>query len=495
MTAIPKTETIRALILEDNTDFVTSLSRAFRGVMQFTAVQTPEEARSKVSSSVDIAIVDLYLHGKSSGVPEGMDFLRWLAEERPGLPVIVITGHGTTDLVVNAMRLGADDFIDKGRLDPNEIEKRIRDAIERKQLKRQVRDLEQRLDVYESRQLLGNSHAIQEVRRAIQTVAQDGEVTALLRGETGTGKELAARMIHDGGQRRKGPFIPVDASTLPSEMMASELFGVEKGAFTGADAARAGYIETAEGGVLFLDEIGELPKDSQTRLLRVLEERSVTRLGSTRPKAVDLQLVAATNQDLEEMVKLDRFRRDLYYRLKVFEIRLPALRDHPEDIPDLVGSFLHQWRQVGRTTLVRATSETLEVLKSYSWPGNVRELRNCLEAASVRAKVEKRTDLEVDLLSVEVGGTNQVCQAANKTSPASVEYARAEAEIRCVAKALEAAASQKEKARETLGYGDRHTMRRRLLDLRRRFPELWQMYPVLESCYGEESARDGDSRG
>jgi DNA-binding NtrC family response regulator len=477
----------RALILEDNEDFIDALRRAFRGRMEFLAAGTLEEAKRQLGDSVVVALVDLYLHGQTSGHPEGLDFLRWVANEHPALPVIVITGYGNTDLVVEAMRLGADDFIDKGRLNLKEIEKRIQDAIERRCLRKQVRELEHRLDLYEPRQLIGESRLMQDLRRVIQTVAQDGEITAMLRGETGTGKELAARMIHAAGKRSKGAFIAVDLSTLPRETVAGELFGTEKGAYTGASSARAGFVEAANDGVLFLDEIAELSKDLQSRLFRVLEERAVTRLGSTRPRPVNIQLVTATNQDLEDLVRRGEFRSELYYRLRVFEIRLPALREHPEDIPSLVDYFLAQWRLAGRTSLIKANDRAIEVMQQYRWPGNIRELRNTLESASVRAKVEKATVLDLRFLPAEIRANRCIQFDLESTENSSLEQALAEAELRCVARALEAAGSQKERARELLGYGDRHTMRRRLLNLRRHFPQLWKLYPVLESSYGVQA--------
>jgi len=471
---------LRILILEDNDDFIRSLSRAFQGRIELITASSLSAAKKLADATVDLALVDLFLDSNGSR-PEGLDFLRWVVDKAGNLPVIIITGYANTDLAVEAMREGAEDFIDKGRLNLQEIEKRIWNTLERRRLRKRVTELEHRLEAYEPTALTGSNQVMEQLRRGIKTVAEDGEITVLLRGESGTGKELAARLIHSQGNRHAGPFVAADLSTLPQETLASELFGHEKGAFTGADIARTGYIEAAHGGVLFLDEIAELPRDLQNRLFRVLEERAVTPIGSTRSRPVDIQLVTATNQDLERLVKAGVFRPELYYRLHVFEIRLPALREHPDDILELTEYFLSQWRASGRTPIHNVTAQAGDVLKRYSWPGNVRELRNVLEAACVRAKMLGLRELSEDLLSAELRTGPTLAPVTD--DDCLVDRACARTELTCVACALEQEGGVKEKARKLLGYQDRHTMRRRILTLRERWPDLWSAFPTLDKLY------------
>ncbi len=473
---------LRILILEDNDQFVDSLARGFHGRIEIVATPSISKAKRLINAHIDLALVDLFLTDEQSK-PEGLDFLRWVVSQGGKVPVIVITGYGSTDLAVVAMRDGADDFIDKGRLSLQEIETRICNTLERRRLRSRVTELEHRLETYEPTTLVGSSQVMEQLRRSIKTVAEDGQITVLLRGESGTGKELAARLIHSQGKRHTGPFVAADLSTLPKETIASELFGHERGAFTGADTARTGYVEAAHAGVLFLDEIAELPRDLQNRLFRVLEERAVTPIGCTRPRPVDIQLVTATNQDLEKLVKAGAFRAELYYRLRVFEIRLPALREHCEDVIELSDYFLAQWRASGRTPLHKITAEAADVLKRYSWPGNVRELRNVLEAACVRAKMLGRKELSLDLLPADVRVPATVMPVTDDDY--AVDRACARTELSCVAHALEQEQGAKEKARRLLGYQDRHTMRRRILTLRNRWPDLWSAFPTLDKLYGK----------
>jgi formate hydrogenlyase transcriptional activator len=232
--------------------------------------------------------------------------------------------------------------------------------------------------------IIGESGALQQVRRKVQQVARV-ETTVLLTGETGTGKELIARAVHEGSPRRERPFIKINCGAIPQGVVESELFGHEKGAFTGALAQRIGRFELAHNGTLFMDEVGELPLDTQVKLLRVLQEQEFERVGSTRPQRVDVRLVAATNRDLTKEVAEQRFRADLFYRLNVFPIRLPPLRERPSDIPRLVEHFLAQFQRKLAKPLKAVTADSMMRLERYSWPGNIRELQNVLERACVLA--------------------------------------------------------------------------------------------------------------
>lgn len=478
----------KILILEDDPEFVESLRRAFRDRFDIIAAKTLGEAKKRLDDDIFLALVDLFLGGESPDAPEGVDFLKWVSRERPGTSTMVLSGHGDMDLAIEAMKAGAEDFIDKGRLNLAELEKRISGILERRRLRQENVELRSRLEQYEARALVGNSPVMQDLRRVISTVAEDGQITVLLRGETGTGKELAARMIHETGIRQRGPFVAVDISCLPKETLASELFGHEKGAFTGAERLHKGYIEEAEGGILFLDEITDLPLDMQNRLLRILEERKVVRLGSTSPIPVNIQLLAATNEDIEDLVTKGAFRKDLYYRLKVFEITLPALRQHGKDIPDIVEHFISQWHS--RTSLRTVSEPAMALLTAYAWPGNVRELRNVLEFASIQGKMHHAKVLLPEHLPSEVRtGAGLPAGTGVLASELNVEEAMAHAELSCVVRALRQTGGAKEQACKLLGYRNRHTMLRRIETIAEKHPQVWAMYPDIDSHYGRDNKR------
>ena len=242
----------KILILEDDPEFVESLRRAFRDRFDIIAAKTLGEAKKRLDDDIFLALVDLFLGEESPDAPEGVDFLKWVSRERPGTSTMVLSGHGYMDLAIEAMKAGAEDFIDKGRLNLAELEKRISGILERRRLRQENVELRSRLEQYEARALVGNSPVMQDLRRVISTVAEDGQITVLLRGETGTGKELAARMIHETGIRQRGPFVAVDISCLPKETLASELFGHEKGAFTGRSDFIRGTLRKRKAASFFL---------------------------------------------------------------------------------------------------------------------------------------------------------------------------------------------------------------------------------------------------
>lgn len=487
---------IRAVLLEDNDDFVRSFRRAFGERIDLIACNTIAATKEQIGPETELLLVDMFLEADRSGDPSGLRLIAWARAAWPDLPVVVISGHSDLNLVVQAMRLGAYDYLEKEKLTLQELRLRLENAVRHQQLSRRVAELEKRLEVYEPKHLMGSSAGMEAVRRAIDAVTADGSVTVLIRGETGTGKELVAKLIHAGPMRCEGPFVAVDLSSLPREMLAGEIFGHEKGAFTGANSARIGHAESANGGVLFLDEIAELPRDTQSHLFRLIEGRAVVRLGSSRPRPIDVQLVAATNQDLEQLVAAGEFRPELYYRLRVFEIRLPPLRERIDDLPELTELFLNLWHKVGRTPLQSVQPDAYALMQRYAWPGNIRELRNVLEAASVRARMENTTELTPALLSAEIVAGGAPSGHGGVLSTWDVAYARARAELECAENALRSLALQKEEARKILGYRDRHTMRRRLLGLRRAYPELWGHHPSLQEAYGRglESAAARERR-
>jgi DNA-binding NtrC family response regulator len=296
----------------------------------------------------------------------------------------MITAHGNEKIAVEAMKLGADDYVPKP-FDNDEIRLVVRRALERTRLARENRELRARIERdFGMGNLVGRGAAMRQVFETIRKVAET-DLTVLVRGESGTGKELVAQALHEASARRNGAFVAVNCAAISRELVESELFGHEKGAFTGADARRIGRFESAHGGTIFLDEIGDMAPDTQAKVLRVLEERTFERVGGAKPIQVDVRVVAATHRDLEKDVAARRFREDLYYRLKVVEIALPALRERPEDLPALAERFLAELAgRLGRPQK-RLGPEALGALARHAWPGNVRELRNALEQAAVLA--------------------------------------------------------------------------------------------------------------
>ena len=306
------------------------------------------------------------------------------AKSLPKPPVcILMTAYGSDETIVEAMKRGADDFIAKGRMEIDLLELKIEKALRARKLESENTALHKQLNTrYGLDQIVGNSPAMREIFDKVRQVA-DSRATVLIRGESGTGKELIARSIHQLSPRSKGPLVIVHGGALAPTLLESELFGHEKGAFTGAHERRIGRFEQAQGGTLFLDEIGEIDATLQVKLLRFLDVRTFERVGSNKTLTADVRLITATNRDLQEMVQDGQFRKDLYYRLCVVEILLPSLRERPTDIPLLAASFLAESAQANGKTLTGFSSEALDALQAYPWPGNVRELRGAVEHAVI----------------------------------------------------------------------------------------------------------------
>ena len=296
---------------------------------------------------------------------------------------ILMTAYGSEDVAVQAMKEGADDYISKGKLQIDELELRIRRALQRQNLETENQQLHQRLEKkFGVENIIGDAPAMKEVFDTIQAVAPT-KATVLITGESGTGKELVAKAIHQNSPRARGPMVTVNCAALPATLLESELFGAERGAYTGAHERRIGRIEQAQGGTLFLDEIGEIDATTQVKLLRFLGERTFERLGSSKTLSADVRLVTATNKDLMALVKEGKFREDLYYRLAVVPIHLPPLRERALDIPALATAFLKEFAQDNGKPVQSLSTDAMELLLKYHWPGNVRELRAAIEHAVV----------------------------------------------------------------------------------------------------------------
>ena len=368
-------EPIRILLVDDEQRLLDALAKGLRAMSyEVSACSSARDAlRTLENESFHVLVTDLVM-------PEmdGMALLEQVREKRPGLPVIILTGHGTIPGAVKAMRQGAFNFITKP-YNLDEVDANLKKAAEHASLIAENQALREQVDRRISfAGIIGESAPMQNVYRIIERV-KDTRSTVLITGESGTGKELAARALHFSGFLKDRPFVTVDCAALAESLLESELFGHVRGAFTGAHKDHSGFFEAAHGGTIFLDEIGEFSPGLQTRLLRVLQEGEFTRVGDNKPRKVDVRVIAATNRDLESAVAKGSFREDLFYRLNVISILMPPLRQRIEDIPVLINHFLHKFnRKIGKRVM-RVTPDAMEIFVKYPWPGNVRELENMME--------------------------------------------------------------------------------------------------------------------
>jgi DNA-binding NtrC family response regulator len=324
----------------------------------------------------DLMITDLKMPKMT-----GIELLAEAKKLRPELPVVLMTAFATVSTAVEAMKLGAYDYIQKP-FDGDEIKHLVDRTLEHNRLIRENQALRSMAEVSSPRPLIGSGEAMAEVKKKIDLVARSN-ATVLIRGESGTGKEVVARAIHNASDRKDRPMLAVNCAALSESLLESELFGHEKGAFTGADRMRRGRFELADGGTLLLDEISEIAPALQAKLLRVLQENAFERVGSSLTQSVDVRVIATTNRDLEDAVEEGKFRQDLFYRLNVVPIELPPLRERVEDIPELCRHFLHNVAKREQNAFRHIEPEAIRVLQKYPWPGNVRELQNIMERATV----------------------------------------------------------------------------------------------------------------
>jgi DNA-binding NtrC family response regulator len=423
--------------------------------------ETGAEALQKAQAeSPDLILLDVRLPDA-----DGLEILERLRAVEPEALVIMITAHGGVDSAVRAMKLGANDYIIKP-FDMEELKLTVKKALDTRTLRRDVARFQAEFQRGSSLgDLVGESRAIRDLKLMIQRIAQSDATTVLLEGESGTGKDLVARVIHFQSARSQAPFLAVNCAALPEHLLENELFGHEKGAFTDAKALKKGLFEQADGGTVYLDEIGDMKLDLQAKLLRLIEEKSFRRVGGMRDLLVDVRIIAATNRDLSKALEAGEFRKDLYFRLKVFPIHIAPLRERPEDILPLARHFLARFGSEMRREILALHLEAQTCLERYSWPGNVRELRNVLERAMILAGGQV---LHVEHLPAEIGA-KQVeplptpvppAQAAGVTLPAA-GVSLEEVERDLVRQALEATEGNQVRAARLLGIS-RDALRNRM---------------------------------
>lgn len=435
------------LLVEDKE----SLRRVLRLTLESAGYTVAEAAdASRASAELQRAPFRLVLTDLRMPNGSGLDVLKAAKTLDPDLPVVLMTAYGSIDEAVQAMKDGAHDFLQKP-VDSNHLLLLVERALEQSRLRTENLLLREEWSRrYGFPRILGESDAMLRAVSETQRVAQT-DTTVLLLGESGTGKELFARAVHHLSARRERPFVAVNCAAIPETLIESELFGHERGAFTGATERRPGKFELASGGTIFLDEIGELPTNAQSKLLRAIEEKTVDRIGGRAPVEVDVRIVAATNRDLQAAAQAGEFRRDLYFRLSVFPVRIPPLRERGDDVELLARHFAAQYGREMRKREAVLTDDALAAIRSYSWPGNVRELENAIERACILAdsvRLEARDlGLPADASRDEVPAEFDV----SGTLSEAVERAVRAVERRKIIEALEAHGGNKTRAAETLG--------------------------------------------
>ncbi len=396
------------------------------------------------STRFDFMICDVRLPGRN-----GIDFLKEIRERGVSSVVIMISAYGTIETSIEAIKTGADDYINKP-INSEELILRMRMAKERKELQIENNNLKKELGFMgELKQIVYSSDVMKEVLE-LSMKASQFKTTVLITGESGTGKELIARTIHNNSKRKDSPFVAVNCAAIPETLMESELFGYEKGAFSGASAAKAGLIEEADGGTLFLDEIGEIPLSLQPKLLRMLQEEEVRRLGDTKTNNVDLRVVAATSLDIQQAIAEGSFREDLFYRVNVFPIHIPPLRERKDEIPLLVNHFITKYNQKLSRSVKDVTPQVMSAMMQYEWFGNIRELENVIERAMILSDTDNIN--KIDLMNGDRKDNFKIDTWINSLS---FEEAKQTIERKYIERALTETGGNRTKAAKILGISRR----------------------------------------
>ncbi len=407
-----------------------------------------KEGLAKIAAGgIDLVITDLRMDGIS-----GEEVVRHVTTENPGIPIIVLTGHGSIEDATAAIKAGAYDFLTKP-LDLEHLNLIVKNALKGREQQKIIQDLQQKIKTGNSPdQMIGKSAELNRVRTLVEKAAPS-KANVLITGESGVGKELVAKSIHNQSPRKDKPFVIVHCAALSESLLESELFGYEKGAFTGAEEQHKGRFEVADGGTIFLDEVGEINQSTQVKLLRVIQEKSFERVGGTKSINVDVRIVAATNRNLEEEVKNGKFREDLFYRLNVVRIQMPSLRERKDDIPLLLHSFLREFNIENEKNITGFDNRAKSAILKYSWPGNIRELRNCVESAVVMCTGD---EIKIEDLPASVREKGE-----EKVISIPIGMSLDEAEMVIIQENLAACNGNKTKCADILGIG-RKTLHRKL---------------------------------
>lgn len=438
------------LVIDDKEDHAKATAEALQKVGYQCLIATSGGEGQKIidTGNVDIVITDLIMHDV-----DGLQILKSTKERLPESEVILITGYGTVETAVDAMQKGAATYLLKP-ININHLRAEVNKLVEKQYLIRSNKELHKQLDErFGLAGIVGNSPKMQKILNVVNQISGT-TATILITGESGTGKELISKIIHNNSPRKNNPLVILNAAAIPENLLESELFGHEKGSFTGALYQRKGKFEYAHHGTLFLDEIGDMPLSTQVKLLRVIEDGIITRVGSNESVEVDVRLIAATNQDLEKLIKEGKFREDLYFRLNVVSIKLPPLRERKEDIPLLIDVFLREFLQTHNKTVSYISPDARKILCNYPWPGNVRELKNCIESMVV---VSAKNTLDIEDIP------EHILQRSDKTpdSPSLLGgITIEEAERELIKNTLATVGGNREEAARLLGIGERTLYRK-----------------------------------
>jgi len=438
------------LIVEDEAKMrrLLELNLGDDGFNTFSAGDVEAGLKVLASETIDLVLTDLKLPGRS-----GLELLQTAKQQDPSLPVVVMTAFGSVETAVEAMKAGASDYVLKP-FSLAEIRMVVRKELDVSRLREENRTLREALgEKYSHPNIIAGSPKMQEVLATAERVAPTNS-TVLLGGESGVGKDLIARLIHERSRRASGPFMKINSTAIPENLLESELFGYEKGAFTGATSSKPGKFELADKGTIFLDEIGDVPPPTQVKLLRVLQEREFEHLGGTRTIKVDVRLLAATNRDLRAALEEGTFREDLYYRLNVVPIDIPPLREHKEDIPGLAAFFLARFAKESGRTITGITPAAMNLLLGHHWPGNVRELQNVIERACALAGGN-----QLDVADMHLDASRRAASAGDQFLPEGMTLDQYEDDL--IREALKRANGNKSQAARLLGLS-RNALRYRL---------------------------------
>lgn len=442
------------LVVDDEPKLCDLLSSALsqNGIQVFTAGNGLHALKVLEQEDIDLVISDWRMPGM-----DGPQLLGEIKQRYPNLPVIVMTAYSTVKNAVQSMRNGAYDYIAKP-FDIDELDITVSKALQFRDILKDNQRMRAELDEHQQfDSLVGDSPAFRQVLQAVDSV-RESSATILLTGESGTGKEMVARAIHKHGNRADKPFVAVNCAAIPEGLLESEMFGHRKGAFTGAVADRVGRFQQADKGTLFLDEVGDMPLALQAKILRALQERVIEPVGDPRERKVDVRVIAATNKNLLEAVANKEFREDLYYRLNVFPIPLPALRERVEDIAPLARHFAHSLGATAGKRITGFSPQALQAMASYTWPGNIRELQNCVERATIvaRASVIEESDLPGYLFDTPPAGTEgNVALSVGPQVPSDLDAALAEVERAYILAALHQSNGVQAAAAQMIGISER----------------------------------------
>ncbi|MEM0898089.1 MAG: sigma-54 dependent transcriptional regulator [Verrucomicrobiota bacterium] len=461
------------LVIDDDVELAESVSSVLRDDGYDVDVSTNGDEGLKLAreNTYQLVLTDFRMPGVC-----GMKILEALQETKPAMPVIMMTGFGNVDTAIGATKRGAFDYLVKP-FNMEDLLRIVRRGVEAGVTHIELREKEATEGTRAARTLVGRSKAMQEVYKEIGRLAPT-RVSVLICGETGVGKELVAKAIHEHSERGDGPFVAVNCGAIPENLIESELFGFEKGAFTGADAAHKGYFEQAEGGTLFLDEIGDLPLNMQVKLLRILQEKRIRRLGSDKESPLDVRILAATHQEMEELVREQQFREDLFYRLNTVILNIPPLRERPEDVPLLVESFVLRAEEDHGLKSGSFTDAAMEVLAKHDWPGNVRQLESFVNRALLENSGFAVTDTycEKNMVShsfakpagsaaldahLREEARTRIAAASHSGSGNAFAEVVQQAELILIEEALKASAGNRTKAADLLGIS-RVTLRQKI---------------------------------